>query len=633
MIVGTAGHIDHGKTSLVRALTGIDTDRLKEEKARGISIELGYAYTPLPDGEVLGFVDVPGHERLVHTMVAGVGGIDYAMLVIAADDGVMPQTREHLAILELLGITRGAVALTKIDRVDDARSREVQAQISTVLAPTALARAPLYPLAATVPDDPGVAALRTFLHSIAATWPRRPADGLFRLAIDRVFTLPGRGTVATGTARAGRVQVGDTLAVMPAGALVRVRSIHAQNHDTGVGLAGERCALNLVGVEKTALARGDWLADPRAFVPTTRIDVQLRLLAGGVVANRMPLHIHCGTAHRVAHVLLLEGDTLEAGASARVQLVFDVPICASTGDCFIARDAQARHTIGGGVIIDPCAPARRRRSRERFAYLDSIERLSKGEGIEPLLRNAPQGIAMNALVRLFSRAPEQIVLPASVRIIDAGGERFVFLDSQWLALCERALGALRTFHMQQPDEPGIDRGRLRRMAMPNVVDAVWRALIDELVQKQAVRRCGHWLHLPEHRIILSDSEQDLAQKMLSAIAAGHFDPPWVRDLAVTVRAPDDEVRRVLRKCMAQGEVYQIVRDLFYHRDCVRELLRVLKGLEDQHGVVQAAHYRDAIGVWRKRSIQILEFFDRVGYTRRTRDARVLRVDSSWHEEG
>jgi selenocysteine-specific elongation factor len=634
MIVGTAGHIDHGKTSLVRALTGVDTDRLKEEKARGISIELGYAYTPLPGGETVGFVDVPGHERLVHTMVAGAGGIDYAVLVIAADDGVMPQTREHLAILELLGITRGAIALTKIDRVDEARIREVQAQIAAVLAPTALADAPLFPLAATRPDDSGVAALRAHLHSAAATWPKRSAEGLFRLAVDRVFTLPGRGTVATGTARAGRVQVGDTLAVMPAGTPVRVRSIHAQNRDTGIGLAGERCALNLAGIQKTALARGDWLADPRAFAPTTRIDVRMRRLAvGGVVANRAPLHIHLGTAHQVARVVLLEGEQLHAGASARVQLVFDAPICTSPGDAFIARDAQALHTIGGGTVIDPYPPARRRRSGARLAYLDSIERLLMGEGVDALLRHAPQGVEMRELVRLCGHSPERIAMPSDVRMIDAAGERFACLESHWRVLCERALGTLKTFHAEQPDEPGIDRARLRRMTLPNLIDAIWRAVIDELVEKRAVRRSGHWLHLPEHRIVLGDSERELAQKLSSAIAAGRFDPPWVRDLAVTVRAPEDEVRGVLRKCVAQGELYQIVRDLFYHRDCVRDLRRVLKELVDQHGVVHAAHYRDAIGVGRKRAIQILEFFDRVGYTRRTRDARVLRVDSSWHDEG
>jgi selenocysteine-specific elongation factor len=633
MIIGTAGHIDHGKTSLVRALTGVDTDRLKEEKARGISIELGYAYTPLADGEVLGFVDVPGHERLVHTMVAGVGGIDYALLVVAADDGVMPQTREHLAILELLGITHGAVALTKIDRVDDARIREVKAQIDALLAPTALSKVPLFPLTAIALEDSGVAALRAHLHATAANWPKHPEDGLFRLGVDRVFTLPGRGTVATGTARAGRVQVGDTLAVMPAGIEVRVRSVHAQNRDTGFGRAGQRCALNLVGIERTALARGDWLADPRALMPSTRFDVHLRRLADGrVLANRAPLHIHIGTAHRVAHVVYLEGNQLNAGASARVQLVFDAPICASPGDAFIARDAQALHTLGGGTVIDPCGPARRRRSPEHLARLDSIERLLAGEGVEPLLRNAPQGIEMRELVRLCGRAPEQIVLPAQARIVDAAGDRFVFIESQWLALCERTLGALRTFHAQQPDEPGIDRGRLRRMTLPTLADPAWRAVIDDLVQKQAVQRRGHWLHLPEHRITLSDEELELAQKLHAAIAAGRFDPPWVRDLAHAVRVPDDEVRGVLRKSVVRGGVYQIVRDLYYHRDCVRELARMVKDLVNEHGVVETTRFRDVIGVGRKRTIQILEFFDRVGYTRRTRNARVLRVDSSWHEE-
>jgi selenocysteine-specific elongation factor len=252
--------------------------------------------------------------------------------------------------------------------------------------------------------------------------------------------------------------------------------------------------------------------------------------------------------------------------------------------------------------------------------LDSIERLLAGEGVEPLLRNAPQGIEMRELVRLCGRAPEQIALPAQSRIVDAGGERFVFLEAHWLALCERAMGALRAFHAEQPDEPGIDRGRL------------WRAVIAELVRRQAVQRSGHWLHLPEHRITLSEPELELAQKLRSAIAAGRFDPPWVRDLAHTLRAPDDAVRAVLRKCVVQGGVYQIVRDLFYHRDCVRELARILKGLVDEHGAVEAARFRDAIGVGRKRAIQILEFFDRIGYTRRTRNARVLRADSSWHDE-
>jgi selenocysteine-specific elongation factor len=632
MIIGTAGHIDHGKTSLVRALTGVDTDRLKEEKERGISIELGYAYSTVAGGETLGFVDVPGHERLVHTMVAGAGGIDFALLVIAADDGIMPQTREHLAILELLGVRRGAVALTKIDRVDPARCLAVTAQVRVLLSSTGLQDAPLFALNAVAPGDPGVVALRAYLIRTAADWPMRSEEGLFRLAVDRVFTLPGRGTVATGTARAGRVRVGDTIAIMPAGTQVRVRSIHAQNSDSEIGRAGQRCALNLAGIDKTALARGDWLADPRALQPSARLDVRLRWLRDSApLAKRAPLHVHFGTAHRVAHVVLLEANELTGGGATLAQLVFERPVCAGAGDVFIVRNAQARNTVGGGVVIDPVAPARRRRSPDRLAYLAAVQSMLLGGGVVPLLENSPLGIEMRELTLLTGLAPERIALPPQARIVEAAGRNVVILDSHWQSLAERTLTALGDFHRQQPDEPGIDRGRLRRMTAPSVVDAVWRALIDELVQKQRVKQSDYWLHLPEHRATLNEHERELAQELQSALAAGRFDPPWVRDLALKVRVHDDEVRLVLRKCMVQHEVYQVVSDLFYHRDSIRALARELRSLYQQRGCVEAADYRDSIGLGRKRTIQVLEFFDRVGYTRRTPRGRVLRADSSWHE--
>jgi selenocysteine-specific elongation factor len=634
MIVGTAGHIDHGKTSLVRALTGVDTDRLKEEKARGISIDLGYAYTPLANGEVLGFVDVPGHERLVHTMIAGTGGIDFALLVIAADDGIMPQTREHLAILGLLGVARGAVALTKIDRVDEPRVHEVESAIRAALAPTALCKAPIFALDATASADGAVAALRDHLNAVAQSLPARSADGLFRLAVDRVFTLPGHGTIAAGTVRSGCVRVGDTVAVMPAGNPVRVRSIHAQNRASDTGSAGQRCALNLAGIERSALSRGDWLADPRALNAAARLDVNLCRLAGGgaALANRAPLHIYIGTLHRVAHLVLLDAEQWVPGARVRAQLMFDAPVCASPGDPFIVRDAQAIHTIGGGVVLDPCAPARRRRAPERGVYLAAVEQMLAGEGIAPLLQQAAQGIEMQELVRLCNRAPERIPIPPQTRVLDTSGGQFLFQAAHWQALRARALGALRTFHAQRPDEPGADRAVLRRMTLPSLAEPVWRTLIAELVQEQAVHHNGHWLHLPEHRVALSDGEQRLARKLQALIAAGRFDPPWVRELAAAAKAAEDEVRSVLRKCVIQGAVYQIVRDLFYDRECVRELAQALQRVAQTHGTVEAARYRDAIGVGRKRAIQILEFFDRVGYTRRTRDVRVLRADSGWHRQ-
>jgi selenocysteine-specific elongation factor len=633
MIVGTAGHIDHGKTSLVHALTGVDTDRLKEEKLRGISIELGYAYLPLANDQVLGFIDVPGHERFVHTMVAGVGGIDFALLVIAADDGAMPQTREHLAILGLLGISHGAIALTKIDRVDEHRLREVEMEITALLAATGFRVAPIFPVNAIAQEDVGVASLRKYLCAVAQSLPTRRDDGLFRLAVDRVFTLAGHGTIATGTVHAGRVNVGDTVVVMPAETNARVRSIHAQNRASANGRAGQRCALNLANIDKSALERGDWLADTRALLPSQHIDVRLHRLAdaGAALANWAPLHIHMATMHHVAHMVLLEGDRLASGASALVQLVFDVPVCAASGDRFIVRDAQAARTLGGGIVIDAAGPARRRRSPERLAYLAAIERMLAGEGLIPLLEHAPHGIAMQDLVRLCQRAPEQISIPPQARVIETAKGAFVTLATQWLALRARALAALQNVHVQSPDEVGIDSGRLRRIAIPNLSDAPWRELINELVLDKQMLRSGPWLHLPDHRVELNAGEQSLMLKLQPLIAAGRFDPPWARDLAVAVDSPEDAVRSVLRKCAMQGALYQIVRDLFYDRGRVDELAQILRRLADQHDTIEAAQYRNALGLGRKRTIQILEFFDRIGYTRRVGDRHALRADSDWRE--
>ena len=631
MIIGTAGHIDHGKTTLVRALTGVDTDRLKEEKARGISIELGYAYTPLANGAVLGFIDVPGHERLVHTMVAGACGIDFALLVVAADDGVMPQTREHVAILELLGVSQGAVALTKIDRVDRQRLDEVNAQVKALLGFTALNAAPLFALDATAADHPGTTALRHHLHQMAGQARARADQGLFRLAVDRVFTLAGHGTVVTGTVFSGQVRTGDTVAVMPAGLSARVRSIHAQSRAADAGRAGERCALNLAGVEKSAISRGDWLADPRALAPSTRIDVRMRLLAdsGAHLEPWSPLHVHLGTTHRLAHAVPLESAGPSAGEAGRVQLVFDTPICALPGDRFIVRDAQGRHTLGGGRVLDPCAPARRRRSVERLGSLAALERMLAGEGITPLLQQARFGVPISELVRLTGCPPDRLPLPTAALTIAAGSEHWVLLPARWQALRASALSALQHFHADVPDEPGPDVGRLRRIALPAMPAALWRALVDELARERLVVLSGAWLHLPEHAVTLSASDETLARKLQPLIAAGGFDPPWVRELAARVHEPEERVREVLRKQVTQGGVYQVVRDLFYDRERIAELAEIVGAATREHGGVNAARFRDTLGTGRKRAIQILEFFDRVGYTRRVRDAHVLRPDSAW----
>jgi selenocysteine-specific elongation factor len=635
VIVGTAGHIDHGKTTLVRALTGVDTDRLKEEKERGISIELGYAYTPLPDGEVLGFIDVPGHERLVHTMVAGACGIDFALLVVAADDGVMPQTREHLAILGLLGVARGAVALTKIDRVDARRRSEAEREARAALGATALSKAPLFAIDATATADPGLAALRQHLAEAAAATAERADDRLFRLAIDRVFTLAGHGTVVAGTVFSGSVRAGDTLALMPAHLPVRVRGIHTQNQPAELGRAGQRCALNLAGIDKSAIARGDWLAEPRLLAPSFRLDVRLTLLAEAAARLEAwtPVHVHLGTEHRLAHAVPLEQAPLVAGQSGRVQLVFAVPLCAVPGDRLIVRDARARHTIGGGLVLDPAAPARRRRSPQRQQYLSALEGLLSGEGLGALLACAKYGATLTELTRVTGRAPEDIALPSGALAVACGDECFVLLPERWRALRTGALAAIGRFHAEVPDEPGPDVGRLRRMCFPDIPVALWRALVGELAREQLLQRSGAWLHLPEHVVMLSAADEQLARKLQPLLVAGRFDPPWVRDLAATLHEPEERVRTVLRKQVARGGVYQVVRDLFYARERIAELAGVIETCAREQGAVNAAGFRDAVGLGRKRAVQILEFFDRVGYTRRVRDAHVRRSDWKAHVPG
>ncbi|ADP13684.1 selenocysteine-specific translation elongation factor [Achromobacter xylosoxidans A8] len=637
MIIGTAGHIDHGKTTLVRALTGVDTDRLKEEKARGISIELGYAYTPLPNGDVLGFIDVPGHEKLVHTMAAGASGIDFGLLVVAADDGVMPQTREHLAILALLGVARGAVALTKTDRADAARLQAVRAEIAELAAGTFLQDAPLYAVCASQSGDAGVAELKAHLDAQAQTMRRRDGAGLFRLAVDRVFTLAGHGTVVTGTAHAGLARAGDEAAdlrLMPAGTRVRVRSIHAQNQPSETGAAGQRCALNLAGMDKNAIARGDWIADARCFLPSRHVDVALTLLASADAPVRAwaPLHVHIGAARHVAHVVPLSAESLAPGQSGWVQLVFDEPVCVMPGDRYIVRNAQATRTVGGGRVLDPNAPDRKRRSAARMQWLQAMSSMLDGAGLHPVLEHAALGLDEDALQRLTGRPMAEIPAPHGALWLEARtpqAPRTLILAAHWDAMRVRVEQALAAFHQGAPDEPGPDGSRLRRMAMPVGPDALWLAVLDDLQRDGRIVRNGPWLHLPGHTATLAPDESALAERLLPLLAAGAFDPPWVRDLARTLGEPEDRVRQLLRKLLRRGEVAQVVKDLFYHRDQVAGLAALAQGLTAQPAGLNAAAFRDATGLGRKRAIQILEFFDRVGYTRRVRDAHVLRQESAY----
>lgn len=630
MIVGTAGHIDHGKTALLKALTGQQGDRRREERERGITIDLGYAYADLGEGTLTGFIDVPGHERFIHNMLAGASGIDCLLLVVAADDGVMPQTREHLAIVELLGIRRALVALTKIDRVEPERIATVRRQIDDLLASGPLAGAPVFPVSSVTGE--GVDALRQALVAEAARAEARGTDGHFRLAIDRAFSVSGTGVVVTGTAFAGRVQVGDELQLSPSGRSVRVRGLHAQNREAGQAHAGQRVALNLAG-ERLAVEqihRGDWLLQPLLHAPTQRIDIQFQLLPGETheLKHWTPVHAHLGAQDVTARIALLEGESLAPGAWMFAQLLLNAPIHAVHGDRIVLRDQSAQRTLGGGRVLDPFAPPRNRRREARLAQLRALDASSLEQGLPGLLAEAHNGLAPQALERQFNRPRDGWQLPASaVQIATRQGPR-LFDQQRWQTLGTQLLAALQRFHEEQPDELGPDRDRLRRFALPQLERPVFIALLEQALAAGEIASSGPWLHRPDHQVRLTAQEEALKTRLWPLLEAGRFDPPWVRDLAGALGAEEMQTRQLLRKLARLGLLQQVVKDLFYPELTIRQLAGHALQLEAQSGVIRAAAFRDQIQLGRKRSIQLLEHFDRIGFTRRFGNERKIRHDNA-----
>ena len=637
MIVGTAGHIDHGKTSLVKALTGVDADRLLQEKARGITLDLGYAYTALPNGDVLGFVDVPGHEKLVHNMLAGATGIDYVLLVVAADDGPMPQTREHLQILDLLGLNRGAVALTKIDAVDAARTEEAEAEIDALLASSALAGAPVFRVSNLT--GAGMAALREHLNTESGRVSGRPVGGNFRLAIDRCFTLAGTGTVVTGTVFSGHVSVGDTLMLSPPGIEVRVRSIHAQNRPAQTGVAGQRCALNLVGegFDKSCVQRGHWVLAPAVHAPTQRVDVQLRVLTSEArpLANWTPVHVHLGAAEAMGRVALLEGERIDAGHTALAQMILDREIGGLHGDRFVLRDQSASRTVGGGIVLDPFPPARGRRSSGRLALLREWAGADAAGGLRVALEHSPFGVDVThyAQARNLSAAEvDELVERSRAHLLGPPHSLLAVSPAAHAGFLVRILDALQAEHERSPDMLGVSRERLRRLALPALGQAPFDELIGDLLGEGRIHQSGAWLHAPEHRATLSPDEQKVWAEVRTLLERVPFQPPRVRDLALTMSIGEAHMRGLLKRVARIGGVYPVAHDHYFTHDAVAELSRIVRELVVEHGFASAARFRDRIGTGRKLAIQILEFFDRTGFTRRVGDSHVLRQPALFAQE-
>jgi selenocysteine-specific elongation factor len=628
VIVGTAGHIDHGKTALLEALTGQAGDRRREERERGMTIDLGYLYAALEPGAALtGFIDVPGHERFTHNMLAGAHGIDLVLLVVAADDGVMPQTREHLAIVELLGIPRAIVAITKCDRVEPSRVQAVREQIATLLAPGPYAEAQLIALSSVTLE--GVQSLRQALLKAQSEVLQRSQDGGFRLAIDRAFSVPGAGIVVTGTALSGQVTVGDSLVLGPLGKTVRVRGLHAQNQAANVAVAGQRVALNL-SAERLALSqihRGQWLSAPWLHAPTQRLDIDLQLLPAEPRAfeHFEAVHVHLGTRDVTGRVALLEGDSLAPGQRMFAQLLVNAPVQAVLGDRLILRDQSAQRTLGGGRVLDPFAPTRHRRSPERLAQLTALAASTRLEDVLPaLLANSDSGLDPQQLERQFNRPRATWVLPGDIRLIETRQAPVLFSASRWQALQDQLQQHLARFHEQEPDHMGPDRDRLRRFAGSALDRPVFISLLEQLLAAGRIAASGPWLHLPGHEVRLSDEEQDLWLQLQPRFDTAGFDPPWVRDLGYD----EATVRALLRKMARLGLLHPVVRDLFYTDTMIRRLAAMLLQLADDNPVIEVSAFRDAVGLGRKRSIQILEYFDRLGLTRRVGDRRQIRPDNA-----
>jgi selenocysteine-specific elongation factor len=627
VIIGTAGHIDHGKTALVRALTGVDTDRLKEEKARGITIDLGFAYLPTPDGAVLGFVDVPGHEKFVHNMLAGATGIDFVLLVIAADDGVMPQTQEHLAIVDLLGIGRGIVALTKTDLVSAERSAAAIEEVTELLSPTALAGSEIIPVSAITGE--GVGVLRARLIAAAQSIRRAGASGRARLAVDRCFTLQGAGTVVTGTVLSGAFMIGDHVIISPSGREARVRSIHAQNRATDRGETGQRCALNLVGddISKDAIARGDVVLDPALHAPIDRVDAVLRVLVSEQkpVGQWMPVRLHCGAIEVGARIALLSETAIPPGSEGFIQLVLERPIAATAGDRFVLRDTSAQRTIGGGRFVDLQPPARKRRTPERLAQLQACAINDPAKALAKLLDLPPNHLDLSAFARdraLMQSEIDRISADIGLIALPVQGKVIALSPAGFLRMKRDIVAALATYHADNPDLAGIGRERLRLQVAPRLPGQIFTTLLQGLARTNDITLDGAWVRLPGHEARLSAADEALWRRIEPLIGATErFRPPRVRDLAGALEVPEPSVRRLLKLLGRMGRLDEVAHDHFFLRSTVAEMVAIAVDLVAQHGQFTAAQFRDRVDNGRKVAIQILEFFDRHGVTLRRGDLR------------
>jgi selenocysteine-specific elongation factor len=624
-VVGTAGHVDHGKSTLIKRLTGINPDRLKEEQDRQMSIELGFAWFDLPDGEPVGVVDVPGHRDFIENMLAGIGGIDATLFVVAADEGVMPQTREHLAILDLLEIPAGVVALTKIDLIDEPEWIElVKADLHDTLKGTVLADAPIMPVSGKTGE--GLPALKAALAEILKSQPHRADLGRPRLPIDRVFTLSGFGTILTGTLLDGTFEVGDAVEVLPEGIEGRIRGLQSHQQSEQAAVPGSRTAVNVSGISVDQIRRGDVLVKPGTFETTTMLDIWFKLLpdASAPLRHNSEVKFFLGAAEVMARVRLLGCEELAPGDSAFLQLILKAPVVALRRDRYIIRQPSPPATIGGGQVVDP--HPKHRHKRFNTARLAMLKNFLKGTPEEILMQTLRKSGPMtpDALINASGLAPESAkthikALEKSASLINLNNDKLLIDRAAYQAIFDQLLYAIETYHQRFPLQRGIPREQLK--TQEKIETPLFNAVIQEMADKDLVVEAGAILHLKDHQIEFTTAQTEKVKALLKDFKDSPFAPPSYK---ISVEAIGEPLVRAL---LETKQLIQISEDVLLKPDVLAEMQEFVMAFIQNYDGITLAQLRDRFKTSRKYAVAVLEYMDQAGITRREGDIRTLRKHS------
>jgi len=631
IILGTAGHIDHGKTSLIKAVTGTDTDRLKEEKERGITIELGFASLHLPNGQHVGIVDVPGHEKFVKNMVAGATGIDIVVMVIAADEGVMPQTREHMEICTLLGIKHGFVALTKIDMVDEEWLELAMEDVRDFTAGTFLENTPIVPVSAV--KERGLQEFTRVLETICNQLPDRSMSSLFRLPVDRVFTMKGFGTVITGSLISGRVQVGDTVMIYPSMITSRVRGIQVHNQGVNMAEAGQRTAINFQGLEKAAIKRGEMLALPGTLKPSFMVDLQLQYLASNKrpIKNRTRVRFHTGTSEILGNLVLLDREELPPAEKAAIQLRLDEPVCLVKDDRFVIRSYSPVRTIGGGQVLNPIPPKHKRFKADVVQGLQSIAERSAEDLIAYNIdQTGFAGAAFSDLVLMtniseksLDQQLQALLSRKTVLLVDRDSRIFMHTSS-FQQLKQDLTGHLERYHKTNPLKAGMPKEELKTKLPPNLSPKLFNLLINQMLKDGEISVVEDTVHLASHTVALGADQEGIRDKIIKTYRQSGLQPPYFKELGKQLTADPARARDVLNLLVKEGRLVKVKEDLFFDTDAVTRLKQRLVEFLTVHGEISTPQFKEMTAASRKYVIPLIEFFDAQNFTIRIGDIRKLR---------